>query len=622
MAEIALDRVVIRFAGDSGDGIQLAGDRFAADTALVGNDFSTLPNYPAEIRAPQGTIGGVSSFQVQIANSDVHTPGDHPNVLVALNPAALKANLADLEKGGIVIVDTAEFTPRSLAKVGYDSDPLTDGSLDGYQLAAFNLTAQAAAAVEPLGVSRRAANRTRNFYALGLLSWLYERPIEGTIKFLEGKFAKNPLVQQANIASFKAGHTLGENSEIFASRYKIKPAPTPPGTYRQISGNRATAYGLMAGAAKAGMPLFLGAYPITPASDVFHYLAEAKSQGVMTFQAEDEIAAACSAVGASFAGQLGVTVTSGPGVDLKTETIGLAVMMELPMVIVNVQRGGPSTGLPTKTEQADLLQAIFGRHGEAPLPVVAAGSPSDCFDSVYEAIRIAVKYRTPVIMLSDGYIGNGAEPWSIPDLASLPAIDPDFTTEPNGPDGSYLPYRRDPETLARAWAIPGTPGLEHRIGGLEKAVESGAVSYESQAHADMIAIRHAKIAGIVNDIPNARVDDPDGDAKVCLVSWGSAYGAVWAATRRLRRAGRKVARIQLRHLNPLPGNLGEALSKYERIIVPEINLGQLSWLLRAKYLVNAESYSRTLGQPLSQSELAEQLIPIIDEISARTRKEA
>ncbi|MDR1431812.1 MAG: 2-oxoacid:acceptor oxidoreductase subunit alpha [Propionibacteriaceae bacterium] len=622
MAEIALDRVVIRFAGDSGDGIQLVGDRFAADTALVGNDFSTLPNYPAEIRAPQGTIGGVSSFQVQIANFDVHTPGDHPNVLVALNPAALKANLAELVKGGLIIADSAEFTPRSLAKVGYDSDPLGDGSLDGYQLAAFNLTAQAAAAVEPLGVSRRDANRTRNFYALGLLSWLYERPIEGTVKFLESKFAKNPLMMQANIASFKAGHTFGENSELFASRYEIRPAPTPAGTYRQISGNRATAYGLMAGAAKAGLPLFLGAYPITPASDVLHYLAEAKAQGVMTFQAEDEIAAACAAVGASFAGNLGVTVTSGPGVDLKTETIGLAVMLELPLVIVNVQRGGPSTGLPTKTEQADLLQAIFGRHGEAPLPVVAAGSPRDCFDAVYEAIRIAVKYRTPVIMLSDGYIGNGAEPWSIPDLASLPDIDPGFTTEPNGPDQSYLPYRRDPETLARSWAIPGTPGLEHRIGGLEKATETGAVSYESQTHADMVATRQAKIAGIANDIPDVRVDDPDGDAKVCLVSWGSAYGSVWAAVRRLRQGGRKVARVHLRHLNPLPNNLGEVLSRYERVIVPEINLGQLSWLLRAKYLINAESFVRTLGLPLSQSELSDELEPIIDEVDAQAGKEA
>ncbi|MDR1712528.1 MAG: 2-oxoacid:acceptor oxidoreductase subunit alpha [Propionibacteriaceae bacterium] len=613
MAEV--DRVVIRFAGDSGDGIQLAGDRFAADTALAGNDFSTLPNYPAEIRAPQGTIGGVSSFQVQIANYDIHTPGDHPNVLVALNPAALKANLADLEKGGLIIADTAEFTPRSLAKVGYESDPLTDGSLEGYQLAAFDLTGQAEAAVEPLGVGRREAGRTRNFYALGLLSWLYNRPVEGTLGFLEQKFAKLPLVQQANIAAFKAGHIYGDASGMFATRYEVKKAKLPAGTYRQISGNRATAYGLMAAAAKSGLNLFLGAYPITPASDVLHYLAEAKAHGVMTYQAEDEIAAACSAVGASFAGNLGVTVTSGPGVDLKTETIGLAVMLELPLVIVNVQRGGPSTGLPTKTEQADLLQALYGRHGEAPLPVVAAGSPMDCFDAVYEAARIAVKYRTPVFCLTDGYIGNGAEPWRIPDIAALPPIEPDFATEPNGPDGKYLPYLRDSQTLARSWAVPGTPGLEHRIGGLEKTPETGAVAYDPESHAKMIELRRAKVESI--PVPDARVDDPDGDAKVCLVSWGSAYGAVWAAAQRVRKTGRKVARIQLRHLNPLPANLGAALKGYQRVIVPEVNQGQLSWVLRAKYLVPAEPYNRTFGLPLSQAELADHLLPIIDAEEAK-----
>jgi 2-oxoglutarate ferredoxin oxidoreductase subunit alpha len=615
MAEVSLDEVTIRFAGDSGDGIQLAGDRFAADTALVGNDFLSLPNYPAEIRAPQGTIGGVSSFQVQIADYDIHTPGDHPEVLVALNPAALKANLAELEPGGLIIADTAEFTPRALAKVGYQEDPLTDGSLDGYQVAAFNLTAQAEAAVAELGLGRKEAGRTRNFYALGLLSWLYQRPVESTLEFLEAKFAKLPQVQAANIAAFKAGHIYGDASGMFTTRYKVNHAPFAKGTYRQISGNRATAFGLMAAAARSGLQLFLGAYPITPASDVFHYLAEAKSQGVLTYQAEDEIAACCSAVGASFAGNLGVTVTSGPGIDLKTEAIGLAVMLELPLVIVNVQRGGPSTGLPTKTEQADLLQALYGRHGEAPLPVIASGSPMDCFNTAYEAARLALTYRTPVIMLSDGYLGNGAEPWRIPDLSALPPIDPNFATEPNGPDGSYLPYHRDAETLARSWAIPGTPGLEHRIGGLEKVPETGAVAYDPESHAQMIELRRKKIEGI--KVPDARLDDPSGDAKVCLVSWGSAYGPVWAAAQRVRSTGRHIARIQLRYLNPLPANLGEALRKYERVIVPEVNQGQLSWLLRAKYLVNAEPYIRTRGLPLSQAELAGYLYQLVDEVEGK-----
>ncbi|MCL1838872.1 MAG: 2-oxoacid:acceptor oxidoreductase subunit alpha [Propionibacteriaceae bacterium] len=602
--------VVIRFAGDSGDGIQVVGECFAAETALAGNDFFTLPNYPAEIRAPQGTIGGVSSYQVQIADSEIFTPGDRPGVLVAFNPAALKANLADLEHGGLIIVDTAEFTPRSLTKAGYTENPLEDGSLDDYNLTAFNFTEQTQQAVESLGLSRKDANRTRNFYALGLVSWLYGKPIEPTVDFLEQKFANSPLIMQANIAALKAGNIFGDASDMFATRYEVKKADLPAGTYRQISGNRATAYALMAAAARADMKLFLGAYPITPASDVLHFLAEAKAHGVMTYQAEDEIAAACSAIGASFAGNLGVTVTSGPGMDLKTEAIGLAVMLELPLVVVNVQRGGPSTGLPTKTEQADLLQALFGRHGEAPLPVLAAGSPADCFTAVYEAARIAVKYRTPVICLTDGYLGNGAEPWKIPDIAALPPIEPGFATEPNGADEKYLPYFRDSQTLARSWAIPGTPGLEHRIGGLEKTPETGAVAYDPQSHATMIELRKQKIAGI--EVPNCRLDDPDGDAKVCLVSWGSAYGAVWAATSRIRDTGRKIARIQLRWLNPLPPNMGEALAKYDRVIVPEVNQGQLAWLLRAKYLKEVEQYNRTFGLPLSQAELIDYLIPIID----------
>ncbi|MCW5952367.1 MAG: 2-oxoacid:acceptor oxidoreductase subunit alpha, partial [Propionibacteriaceae bacterium] len=492
-----LDHVVIRFAGDSGDGMQLTGNRFTHETAVAGNDFSTLPNFPAEIRAPQGTVAGVSSFQLHFADFDIRTPGDAPNVLVAMNPAALRANIGELAKGGIIIADSSDFTARNLAKVGYHSDPLTDGSLDDYQVYAFDLTGQTIAAVAELGLGRKDAVRTRNMYALGLLNWMYSRPVEPTLEFLAHKFAQNPSVRDANIAAVKAGHAFGETAELFATRYQIAPAPAPSGTYRQISGNRAMAYGLMAGAAKAGMPMFLGAYPITPASDVLHILAGAKQHGVTTFQAEDEIAAIGAALGASFAGSLGVTVTSGPGMALKSETIGLAVMLELPLVIVDVQRAGPSTGMPTKTEQADLTQALFGRHGEAPLPVIAAATPSDCFDAAYEAVRIAVEYRTPVIVLSDGYLANGAEPWPIPELADLPAIDPAFATEPNGPEGRFLPYARDAK-LARAWAVPGTPGLEHRVGGLEKADGTGAISYDPANHERMVGLRAAKVAGIAD----------------------------------------------------------------------------------------------------------------------------
>ncbi len=607
-----LDHVVIRFAGDSGDGMQLTGNRFTHETAVAGNDFSTLPNFPAEIRAPQGTVAGVSSFQLHFADFDIRTPGDAPNVLVAMNPAALRANLGELVKGGIIIADSADFTARNLAKVGYASDPLTDGSLDDYRVYAFDLTGQTIAAVSELGLGRKDAVRTRNMYALGLLNWMYSRPVEPTIDFLAGKFAGNPAVRDANIAAVKAGHAFGETAELFATRYEIAPAPVPPGTYRQISGNRALAYGLMAGAAKAGLPLFLGAYPITPASDVLHILAGAKQHGVTTFQAEDEIAAVGAALGASFAGDLGVTVTSGPGMALKSETIGLAVMLELPLVIVDVQRAGPSTGMPTKTEQADLTQALFGRHGEAPLPVIAAATPSDCFDAAFQAARIAIEYRTPVILLSDGYLANGAEPWPIPDLADLPAIDPRFATEPNGPDGAFLPYARD-ERLARAWALPGTPGLEHRVGGLEKADGTGAISYDPANHEKMTALRAAKIAGIAADLPPAEVDDPSGAARLLVVGWGSTYGPITAAARRVRNHKRKVATLHLRQLSPLPTGLGEILRRYDRIVVPEMNLGQLAMLLRATYLVDAQSYSRVRGLPISVEELATDLQTIIDE---------
>lgn len=608
-----IDHVVIRFSGDSGDGMQLTGDRFTQDTAVAGNDFVTLPNYPAEIRAPAGTVAGVSSFQLHFADYDVHTPGDHPDVLVAMNPAALKANIAELPAGGIIIVDTADFNTRALAKVGYDTNPLEDGSLEAYQVHAFDLTAAATAAVEPFGLSRKDAARTKNMYALGLLNWMYSRPVEGTIAFLTKKFAKKPEIRDANIASLKAGYNFGETSEAIAFRYEIAAAPAKTGTYRQITGNRAVAYGLVAGANRAGLPLYLGAYPITPASEVLHYLSDAKSAGVMTFQAEDEIAAVGAALGASFAGCLGATSTSGPGLALKAETLGLAVISELPMVVVDVQRGGPSTGLPTKTEQSDLNIAMFGRHGESPMPVIAAQSPADCFAATFEACKVAVEYRTPVLVLTDGYLGNGAEPWRVPEMEELPVIDTNLTTEV---EGQYLPYARD-EKLARAWAIPGTPGLTHRTGGLEKAPGSGAVSYDPKDHEEMVHTRAAKVAGVVRDVPDVVVDDPSGEAKVLVLGWGSTFGPIQAAVRLVRASGRKLATAHLRWINPLPANLGEVLAAYDRVILPEMNLGQLAMILRATYLVNVESYTKVQGLPLRQSELADNLNAIIDEEAAK-----
>ncbi|MEE9965766.1 MAG: 2-oxoacid:acceptor oxidoreductase subunit alpha [Propionicimonas sp.] len=608
-----IDHVVIRFSGDSGDGMQLTGDRFTQDTAVAGNDFVTLPNYPAEIRAPAGTVAGVSSFQLHFADYDVHTPGDHPDVLVAMNPAALKANIAELPAGGIIIVDTADFNTRALAKVGYDTNPLEDGSLEAYQVHAFDLTAAATAAVESFGLSRKDAARTKNMYALGLLNWMYSRPVEGTIAFLTKKFAKKPEIRDANIASLKAGYNFGETSEAIAFRYEIAAAPAKTGTYRQITGNRAVAYGLVAGANRAGLPLYLGAYPITPASEVLHYLSDAKSAGVMTFQAEDEIAAVGAALGASFAGCLGATSTSGPGLALKAETLGLAVISELPMVVVDVQRGGPSTGLPTKTEQSDLNIAMFGRHGESPMPVIAAQSPADCFAATFEACKVAVEYRTPVLVLTDGYLGNGAEPWRVPEMDELPVIDTNLTTEV---EGEYLPYARD-EKLARAWAIPGTPGLTHRTGGLEKAPGSGAVSYDPKDHEEMVHTRAAKVAGVVRDVPDVVVDDPSGEAKVLVLGWGSTFGPIQAAVRLVRASGRKLATAHLRWINPLPANLGEVLAAYDRVILPEMNLGQLAMILRATYLVNVESYTKVQGLPLRQSELADNLNAIIDEEAAK-----
>ncbi|MFF9643395.1 2-oxoacid:acceptor oxidoreductase subunit alpha [Kitasatospora aureofaciens] len=600
-----LDRVIIRFAGDSGDGMQLTGDRFTSETAAFGNDLSTLPNFPAEIRAPAGTLPGVSSFQLHFADHDILTPGDAPNVLVAMNPAALKANLPDLPRGAEIIVNTDEFTKRALAKVGYPADPLGDGSLDGFHLHKVPLTTLTLEALKDSGLARKDAERAKNMFALGLLSWMYHRPTHGTEAFLRGKFAKKPQIAEANISAFRAGWNFGETTEDFAVSYEIAPAALPAGRYRNISGNLALAYGLIAAAQRSGLPLYLGSYPITPASDILHELSKHKNFGVRTFQAEDEIAGIGAALGAAFGGALGVTTTSGPGVALKSETIGLAVSLELPLLVVDIQRGGPSTGLPTKTEQADLLQAMFGRNGEAPVPVVAPATPAECFDAALEAARIAVTYRTPVFLLSDGYLANGSEPWRIPDIGELPEIDPKFATEPNREDGAFWPYLRDPHTLARPWAVPGTAGLEHRIGGIEKQDGTGSISYDPANHDFMVRTRQAKVDGIT--VRPVEVDDPTGDARVLVLGWGSTYGPITAAVRRVRADGGEVAQAHLRNLNPFPANLGAVLRSYEKVIVPEMNLGQLSLLLRAKYLVDAESYNQVRGLPFKAAQLADVL---------------
>ena len=600
-----LDRVVIRFAGDSGDGMQLTGDRFTSETASFGNDLSTLPNFPAEIRAPAGTLPGVSSFQLHFADHDIMTPGDTPDVLVAMNPAALRANQADLSAGATVIVNTDEFTTRAIAKAGYAANPLEDGSLDQYQVQAVPLTSTTVRALAEFDISKKDAERAKNMFALGLLSWMYNRPTDSTISFLQEKFARKPEIAAANVAAFRAGYNYGDTTEAFAISYEVKPAPLPPGTYRNISGNPALAYGLITASQRSGLPLFLGAYPITPASDILHELAKHKRFGVRTFQAEDEIAGVGAALGASFGGALGVTTSSGPGIALKTETIGLAVSLELPLVVCDIQRGGPSTGLPTKTEQSDLLQALFGRNGEAPVPVVAPKSPSDCFYTAIEAVRIALTYRTPVVLLSDGYLANGSEPWQVPSVDDLPDLRVEFAREPNGPDGEFLPYLRDPGTLARPWAVPGTPGLEHRIGGIEKADKTGSISYDPDNHDFMVRTRQAKVDGIARSLPPLEVDDPTGDAKVLVVGWGSTYGPIGAACRRVRRAGLRVAQVHLRHLNPLPRDLGEILHRYERVVLPEMNLGQLAMLLRARYLVDVIGYNQVRGLPFRASELAE-----------------
>jgi 2-oxoglutarate ferredoxin oxidoreductase subunit alpha len=606
-----LDRVVIRFAGDSGDGMQLTGDRFTSETAQLGNDISTLPNFPAEIRAPAGTLPGVSSFQVHFADYDILTPGDAPNVLVAMNPAALKANLADLPRGAEIIVNTDEFTKRNLAKVGFAANPLEDGTLDGYALHPVGLTSMTIKALESLNVSKKDAERAKNMFALGLLSWLYSRPYESTLKFLARKFAAKPDLVAANTAAFNAGWNFGETTEDFAVRYEVKPASMPPGHYRNITGNTALALGLVAASVRSKLPMVLGAYPITPASDVLHELAKHKRFGITTVQAEDEIAAIGVALGASYGGSIGVTSTSGPGVALKSETISLAVALELPLLIIDVQRSGPSTGMPTKTEQADLLMALYGRHGEAPAVVIAAKSPSDCFYAAIDAARIAMTYRTPVILLSDGYIANGSEPWLLPDVSSLPSIEIEFATEPNSPDGTkFLPYLRDPATMARPWAIPGTPGLEHRIGGLEKADITGDISYDPTNHDFMVRTRAARIEAI--EVPDIEVEDPDGDAKVLVLGWGSTYGPIGAACRTLRQQGTSIAQAHLRNLNPMPRNLESVLRSYDKVVVPEMNLGQLATVLRSKFLVDVISYNQVRGLPFTSTELETMLEGVVD----------
>ncbi|MDG4755867.1 2-oxoacid:acceptor oxidoreductase subunit alpha [Micromonospora sp. WMMD718] len=605
-----LDRVVIRFAGDSGDGMQLTGDRFTSETAQLGNDISTLPNFPAEIRAPAGTLPGVSSFQVHFADYDILTPGDAPNVLVAMNPAALKANLADLPRGADIIVNTDEFTRRNLAKVGYAASPLDDDSLAGYAVHPVALTSMTIGALAEHDVSKKDAERAKNMFALGLLSWMYSRPYESTLRFLERKFAARPELVAANVAAFRAGWNFGETTEDFSVRYEVKPAKMLPGTYRNITGNAALSLGLVAAGVRSGLPVFLGAYPITPASDILHELSKHKKFGVVTMQAEDEIAAVGAALGASYGGSLGVTTTSGPGVALKSETISLAVALELPLVIVDVQRAGPSTGMPTKTEQADLNMALYGRHGEAPVAVIAPKSPSDCFHAALEAARIALTYRTPVILLSDNYVANGSEPWLLPDVESLPDLRVEFATKPNGEDRTtFLPYLRDPQTLARPWAVPGTAGLEHRIGGLEKADKTGDISYDPANHDFMVRTRAARIETI--PVPDVEVEDPDGDARVLVLGWGSTYGPIGAACRGLRQRGLSVAQAHLRHLAPMPANLGEVLGRYDKVVVPEMNLGQLAHVIRAKYLVDAIGYNQVRGLPFTAAELETMLEEVL-----------
>ncbi len=594
----ARETVVIRFAGDSGDGMQLAGTQFTIETALAGNDLSTLPDFPAEIRAPAGTLAGVSGFQLNFSSHEVFTPGDACDVLVAMNPAALKVNIDDLKPNGMLIVDREAFSDQNLKKAEYATNPLRDGSLDRFQVFEVDITKLTTNALLDSGLSNKAVLRCKNFFALGLTSWLFNRPIEPTLQWIAAKFARTQALADANARVLRAGYNFGDTTELFSVSYEVAPARIAPGKYRNITGNTATALGFVAAAHRAGRPLFLGSYPITPASDILHELSAYKSFGVYTFQAEDEIAAIGAALGAAFGGAIGITTTSGPGMNLKAETMGLAVMVELPLVITDIQRGGPSTGLPTKTEQADLLMAMYGRHGECPLPILASASPADCFVTAFEAVRIAVKYMTPVVLLSDGYIANGAEPWRVPRAADLPDIPVEFRTDPVG----YQPYMRDPDTLARAWVIPGTPSLEHRIGGLEREDVTGNVSYAPTNHEHMVRIRARKIAGIAAEIPPTAVTGPpEGD--LLVLGWGSTHGAIAAAVGELRAGGAAVAHAHLRWLNPLPPDLGDVLRRYQAVLVPEMNLGQLVKLVRAEYLVPAESLTKIQGRPFKVAEI-------------------
>jgi 2-oxoglutarate ferredoxin oxidoreductase subunit alpha len=611
-----IEKVVIRFAGDSGDGMQLTGDRFSMSSALFGNDLATVPDYPAEIRAPAGTLAGVSAFQIHISDHDILTPGDSPNVLVAMNPAALRASVADMAAGSTLIVNADAFGDRNLAKAGYVTNPLTDGSLAGFTVYEVPMTSLTLEAAKPSGAKTREAERAKNFFALGLLSWMYGRPAELTLDWIAARFAKAPTVAEANTLAFKAGYNFGETAELVGGPFEVKPTHFRPGTYTSVNGNTALAWGLIAAGQLAKLPLFLASYPITPASDILHELSKRQNFGVRTMQAEDEIAAVGAALGAAYGGHLGVTTTSGPGMDLKAEAVGLAVSLELPLIVIDVQRGGPSTGLPTKTEQSDLLMALHGRHGEAPVPVVAAKTPGHCFYAAIEAARIALKYRTPVILLSDGYLANSAEPWRLPEVEGLPDISVAYATRANATaaDGSpaFLPYLRDPATLARPWAVPGAPGLEHRIGGLEKADGTGAISYDATNHEFMVRTRAAKVAGIAADIDPLELDDPTGDAPVLVLGWGSTYGSIVAAVERLRRRGKRVARAHLVHLNPFPAGLGQVLSRYPRVLVPEMNLGQLTSTIRAEFLVDARPITKVQGQRFLFSEIEAAVLALMD----------
>jgi 2-oxoglutarate ferredoxin oxidoreductase subunit alpha len=605
-----LDKVVIRFAGDSGDGMQVAGSRFTDASALFGNDLATLPSFPAEIRAPAGTLPGVSSFQVQIADFDILTAGDEPDCLVAMNPAALKKNLKDLRQGGTLVINTDAFDERNLAKAGYETDPLEDGTLEGFRVIRVPMDELTQEAVKDTGVSGRSVLRSKNFFALGLLAWLFHRPTQPTIDWAQKKFARVPEVAAANVAAFQAGYTFGEATEAAKITFEVKPAALEPGTYTNVNGNTALAWGLIAASQLSGLPLFYGTYPITPASDILHELARHKHFGVRTFQAEDEIAGIGTAIGAAFAGSLAVTGSSGPGIALKSEAISLAFMMELPLIVVNVQRAGPSTGMPTKPEQSDLLFSLYGRHGESPIPVLAIASPSDAFDLTIEAARIAIKYMTPVLLLSDNQVANGSEPWMLPDVASLTPIEVEFAQHPNGRNGKFLPYMRNIGTFARPWALPGTPGLEHRIGGLEKEAITGNVSYDPANHQLMTDSRAWKVANIVSDIADLEVAG-DEDAEILVLGWGSTFGSIRAAARRVRLEGGKVATVHLRHLNPMPQNLGEILHRYDKILIPELNTGQLRKVIRAEYLVDAKGLNKIAGEPFKISEITEKIVEMM-----------